>query len=73
MTQQVIKDDGNESPLVDHLRDEHKRGTRGLTDEYLADLHVELHHRTRDPIPEHEHPDDDEDDGLGGDRELVGV
>jgi hypothetical protein len=48
--------DGTESDLVDHLRDTHKKGTRGFTDEYLANLHEALHQRKRDPIPEHDHP-----------------
>lgn len=72
MASQVIMDDGSEGPLNEHLRAEHKKGTRGLTEDYLRTLHSSLHHRTRDPLPEHGHPGDD-DDGLGGDRELVGA
>ena len=73
MTSQVFMDDGSESPLIDHLRDEHKKGTRGYTDEYLESMHTGLHRRARDPLPEHQHlgDGDDDDDGLGGDRELI--
>jgi hypothetical protein len=60
VTSQVIMEDGSESPLGDHLREEHRKGTRGLTDEYLSNLHRTLHHRKREPQPEHQHPDDDE-------------
>ena len=63
MTSQVILEDGSESPLSDHLREVHRKGTRGLTDEYLASLHRTLHQRKREPQPqpehEHEHPGDD--------------
>jgi hypothetical protein len=52
--------DGSESDLIDHLRDGHKKGTRGFTEEYLANLHVTLHQRKRDPIPEHDHPGTEE-------------
>jgi hypothetical protein len=63
VTSQVIMEDGSENPLSDHLREAHRKGTRGLTDEYLASLHRTLHQRKREPQPEyefeHEHPDDD--------------
>jgi hypothetical protein len=59
VTSQVIMEDGSEDPLSDHLREVHLKGTRGLTDEYLASLHRTLHQPTREPQPEHEHPDDD--------------
>ena len=36
----------------------HQKGTKGYTDEYLANLHKTLHQRKRDPIPEHSHPGD---------------
>jgi hypothetical protein len=67
VTSQVILEDGSESPLSDHLREVHRKGTRGLTDEYLATLHRTLHQRKHEPereyenAPEHEHPDDDAD------------
>lgn len=60
MTSQVIMDDGSESPLSDHLREVHQKGTRGLKDEYLASLHRTLHQGKRELQPEHEHPDDTE-------------
>jgi hypothetical protein len=59
VTSQVILEDGSESPLSDHLREVHRKGTRGLTEEYLASLHRDLHQRKREPHPEHEHPDED--------------
>ena len=65
VTSQVILEDGSESPLSDHLREAHRKGTRGLNDEYLASLHRTLHQRKREPQPEpqpehdHKHPDDD--------------
>jgi len=63
VTSQVILEDGSESPLSDHLREVHQKGTRGLNDEYLASLHRTLHQRKRElesePEHEHEHPGDD--------------
>jgi hypothetical protein len=52
---QVTMEDGTESPLVDHMRDAHQKGTRGFTDQYLADLHRTLHQRKREPEEELEH------------------
>jgi hypothetical protein len=56
----VVMEDGTESPLLDHMRDEHQKGTRGFTEEYLASLHRALHQRRREPVPEHTHPDHEE-------------
>jgi hypothetical protein len=56
---QVTMEDGTEYPLHDHLRDGHKKGTQGFTEEYLRGLHRTLHQRKRDPIPEHTHPEDE--------------
>jgi hypothetical protein len=53
----VTMEDGTEHPLLDHLRDGHQKGTRGLTEEYLANLHRTLHQRDHEPEPEHIHPD----------------
>jgi hypothetical protein len=55
----VINDDGTEAELAEHLASVHLKGTKGLTDEYLATLHQALHQRRRDPQPEHSHPGDD--------------
>jgi hypothetical protein len=52
---QVTMEDGTESPLEDHMRDAHQKGTRGYTDQYLADLHRNLHQRKREPEEELEH------------------
>jgi hypothetical protein len=52
---QVTMEDGTESPLADHMRDAHQKGTRGYTDEYLANLHHLLHQRQREPEQELEH------------------
>jgi hypothetical protein len=59
VTTQVIDQDGSELNLVEHLSLEHQKGTKGYTDEYLANLHKTLHQRNRDPLPEHTHPEDD--------------
>jgi hypothetical protein len=56
---QVTNADGTEADLTDHLSRMHQKGTRGFTDEYLANLHKTLHQRKRDPLPEHTHPEDD--------------
>src|SRR5262249_18534972 len=67
VTSQVILEDGSESPLSDHWREVHRKGTRGLTDEYLANLHQTLHEPKRDPHPEHDHPGEglpEADEGL---------
>ena len=48
-------EDGTESPLVDHMRDAHQKGTNGYTEEYLGDLHRNLHQRKREPGEELEH------------------
>jgi len=66
VTSQVIMEDESENPLGDHLREVHRKGTRGLTDDYLASLHRTLHHHKREPQPEHEHehPDDDPEYGA---------
>jgi hypothetical protein len=52
----VILEDGTESPLLDHMRDIHQKGTRGFTEEYLANLHRILHQRKRELALEHTHP-----------------
>ena len=62
LSSQVIMEDGNESTINDHLRDGHRKGTRGLTDDYLSDLHVTLHQANREPRPEHGHPGQDGND-----------
>jgi hypothetical protein len=56
---QVTNQDGTEADLIEHLRHMHQKGTKGYTDEYLANLHKTLHQRKRDPIPEHSHPGDE--------------
>lgn len=52
---QVTMADDTETDLIEHLQVEHKKGTRGFTNEYLATLHDSLHHRRHDPFPEHDH------------------
>ena len=58
MATQVTMEDGSESPLVDHIRDAHQKGTRGYTEEYLDTMHRALHQRKREPEEEleHKHP-----------------
>jgi hypothetical protein len=58
---QVINSDGTEADLIEHLSQLHQKGTKGFTDEYLANMHHTLHQRNRDPFPEHTHPDEDTD------------
>lgn len=67
MATQVTMEDGTESPLVDHLRDAHQKGTRGFTEEYLDSLHRTLHRRKREPEEELEHTHPDAVDGVRGD------
>jgi hypothetical protein len=58
-------EDGSELPLLDHLHEAHHKGTRGLTEEYLSNLHQTLHQRDReDAEPAHSHPDDEEPDAT---------
>jgi hypothetical protein len=45
--------DGTEADLTEHLRDVHRKGTRGFTAAYLASLHGNLHQRDQD----HTHPE----------------
>jgi hypothetical protein len=62
LSTQVTNEDGTAADLVQHLSGEHKKGTRGLTEEYLASLHRTLHQRRRDPQPAHSHPEDEQDE-----------
>lgn len=56
MATHVTMEDGTEHTLVDHLRDGHRKGTHGFTEEYLANLHRILHQGNHEPEPEHTHP-----------------
>lgn len=56
MSTHVTTEDGTVADLAEHLSSEHGKGTRGLTDAYLAGLHEKLHQSRREPLPEHEHP-----------------
>ena len=56
MSAEVTLEDGTTADLVEHLTQEHGKGTRGFTAEYLATLHETLHLHKRDPLPEHTHP-----------------
>jgi hypothetical protein len=49
--------DGTAADLVEHLRHVHQKGTKGFTEEYLTNLHATLHQSTREPQPEHTHPE----------------
>jgi hypothetical protein len=72
VTSQVILDDGNENTITDHLRDDHRKGTRGMNDEYLSTMHRTLHQRKQEPVPDHAHPGQPrEKDGAGDDRESA--
>jgi hypothetical protein len=59
VTTQVTNEDGSDVNLVEHLSHVHQKGTKGFTDEYLANLHKTLHQRKRDPQPEHVHLEDE--------------
>jgi hypothetical protein len=52
----VTNEDGTVADLAEHLSSDHRKGTRGLTDDYLASLHEKLHLSLREPLPGHEHP-----------------
>jgi len=69
---QVTMEDGTESPLADHMRDAHQKGTRGYTDEYLANLHHLLHQRKREPEEELEHRHPEAASGADGGAEVFG-
>lgn len=57
MTEQIQMEDGSELSLLDHLREAHRKGTRGFTEEYLRGLHRTLHQRDReDDELAHAHP-----------------
>lgn len=72
MATQVTMEDGTESPLADHMRDAHQKGTRGYTDEYLANLHSLLHQRKREPEEELEHRHPEAADGDEVNAEVSG-
>ena len=60
MTTNVTMADGTQQELLDHLHEAHQKGTEGLTEEFLTDLHKTLHQPDRDLAPEHEHIRDEE-------------
>jgi hypothetical protein len=57
LSTQVTNDDGTAGDLAGHLSSEHRKGTNGYTDEYLANLHTMLHQRRRDEPLAHSHPE----------------
>jgi len=59
---QVTMEDGTQQELTEHLHDDHQKGIRGLTEDYLRNLHATLHQRNRSPEPEHAHLDEDSGD-----------
>jgi hypothetical protein len=71
---QVTMEDGTESPLVDHMRDAHQKGTSGFTEDYLDGLHRNLHQRKREPEEEleHRHPGAAGEDARGEDARGAG-
>jgi hypothetical protein len=58
----VILEDGTEEPIHDHVRETHGKGTQGLSEEFLGNMHLVLHQRHA-PDLEHIHSGD-------GDEEL---
>ncbi|HEY1705172.1 MAG TPA: hypothetical protein VGG75_36210 [Trebonia sp.] len=78
MSTQVTMDDGTEMSLMDHLREAHHKGTRGLKDDFLRTLHQTLHQRSGEAEMEHQHLGDEAggaDDVPGGmaDGEVPGT
>lgn len=71
MATQVTMEDGTESPLVDHMREAHQKGTRGFTEEYLATMHRTLHQRKREPEEELAHRHPEQTPGDEGDGEVL--
>lgn len=59
MTANVTMPDGTEQALPDHLHEAHQKGTKGLTEEFLSNLHRTLHQPDRDSAPGHEHIQDE--------------
>jgi hypothetical protein len=57
LSTEVKMTDGTAADLVEHLSHVHQKGTKGFTEEYLANLHMTLHQTRREPQPEHTHPD----------------
>jgi hypothetical protein len=51
VTSQVIKDDGNESTMDDHLSDDNRKGTRGMSEERTSDVHRNPQQRRPEPTP----------------------
>jgi hypothetical protein len=52
----VTNEDGSDADLLEHLGNVHQKGTNGLSEDYLANLHHTLHQRRREPLLEHTHP-----------------
>jgi hypothetical protein len=59
----VMLDDGTEEPIHSHMREVHGKGTQGLTEEFLGNMHEMLHQRHA-PDLEHIHAEPDEDTTL---------
>lgn len=60
-TMTVTLEDGTELPIHDHMRDSHRKGTQGLSEEFLASVHRVLHQRHA-PDLEHTHADSGDSD-----------
>ena len=71
MSTEVTMADGTADDLAGHLRDVHQKGTKGFTEEYLANLHKTLHQRKHDPLPEHTHPELSAEPAELADRPIV--
>jgi DNA polymerase IIIc chi subunit len=55
----VTNEDGSVADVAEHLSSEHRKGTKGFTEEYLAHLHRTLHQRRRDEELPHRHPEEE--------------
>ena len=56
MSTHVTNEDGTDTDLIEHLGHVHQKGTKGLSEDYLANLHHTLHQRKREVQLEHSHP-----------------
>lgn len=56
MTAQITMQDGTEVALENHLREDHRKGTRGYTDDFLGRMHAQLHDHKHEPEHMHAEP-----------------
>jgi hypothetical protein len=54
MTTLITMQDGTEMALDEHLGNDHSKGTRGFTEDFLERMHAQLHDHKHE-APEHAH------------------